>query len=483
MTRSAGNATIHAPYPITVDVNHLSLGDRLALQHILTAMGGVDRIFRRMTLQENTEGPFVYNSHRGREFYPTGNIQEETEDYFGAHPEKRRELLGETTAVRRIGEDFVALPYSELYARESEAIAWELIEASETADDQDLQHFLLRSSCSFITGDYDEADQAWVRVGENLNEATIELTIGFHERDLDDWWGIKRSVQGIVGLVNRKETLKLRAIQQELQSFDVVLGRKYGYVPNSSRVVMVAIDQIECAGWAAHHLIPSAYLLPNNPDFRNIHGGKQVFSWSVLRGRLELMTRPIGLQVLSAQYHGAISEELFKLFVAAHECGHGTGFQFSGTDFGAYALPLEEGRADVVGLCAVLAGAGPGRWIPTLQSYKAVILHLVDGLRQVRANPKGMHAVGSTFQYNWLMKTGALRLGNGMMHFEPGLFLGSYATLCDELYRISSSKDVEKAEKFIRDCGVPQEELVTLAQGFNDLPRDLDPQFEIIGLA
>ncbi len=69
------------------------------------------------------------------------------------------------------------------------------------------------------------------------------------------------------------------------------------------------------------------------------------------------------------------------------------------------------------------------------------------------------------------------------MHFEPGLFLGSYATLCDELYRISSSKQEEEADKFIKEWGLPCEELVTLAQRFTDLPRDLDPRFEITGMA
>jgi hypothetical protein len=483
MTRSAGNETISAPYPIRVDVSHLSDGDKLALRHILVAMEGVDQIFRKMTLQPSTEGPFIYNPKLGREFYPIGKTQEEFEAYLTAHPEKRSELLGETTAIRSHGEDFIAVPYSELYKTAGQNISEELVAASRTVDDHDLGCLLFQAANAFVTDEHDEADREWIRVGDDLDEATLELTIGFHERDLDDWWGIKRSVQAVVGLVNREETQKLRAVQERLMRFDAVLGEKYGYVPNAPPITLVAIDQIECAGWAAHHLVPTAYILPNNPEFRSTYGGKQVFSWSILRARFDLVTRQIGLRILPQEYQEVLDLELLKLFVAAHECGHGTSFEFLGRDFNAHALPFEEGRADIVGLYAVLVGAGHGHEISTRQAYATVALHLVDGLRQIRINPRSMHAVGSIFQYNWLMDRGALRLDSGKMHFEPELFLGSYATLCDELYRVFSSKDEETAKKFIDTWGVPREELVESAGGFSDLPRDLDPQFEIVGLS
>ena len=483
MTRSAGNEMTSASYPIRVDVSHLSDGDKSALRHILVAMEGVDQIFRRMTLQPTAQCPFIYDPKLGREFYPIGKTQEEFEAYLVANPEKRHELLGETTAIRPHVENFIAVPYSELYKKEGQNIAEELVAASRMVDDEDLERFLFCSANAFVTNEHDKADREWVRVGRDLDEATLELTISFHERDLDDWWGIKRSVQAVAGLINYDETLKLRAVQERLMKFDAVLGQRYGYVPQALPTTLVAIDQIECAGWAAYHLVPTAYILPNNPEFRSTYGGKQVFSWSILRARFELVTQQIGLRILPKEYRGVLDLELLKLFVTAHECGHGTSFEFLGRDFNAYALPFEEGRADIVGLYAVLTGAGHGHEVSTRQAYATVALHLVDGLRQIRIDPRSMHAVGSIFQYNWLMDRGALRLDSGKMHFEPELFLGSYAALCDELYRVFSSKDEGVAKKFIDAWGVPREELVELAEGFADLPRDLGPQFDIIGLS
>jgi phage shock protein PspC (stress-responsive transcriptional regulator) len=479
MTHASGQPTRDVPYTITTDVSHLTEEDQEMIPWIQNAMYGIDVLFRRMTNQVGDLGSFVYDSARGCDFYPEG-APAEFDAYLASHEHERAALMNDLSVVRRAGDGFTAVPYAHAYAEDCELIARHLISASQTAMDPTFQHFLVQSARGFRTNDHNAADEAWVNVGLNLNGGPLELNIGFHESELDPR-GIKRDPQAVFGLINRKETLKLRAAQAGFRNLDEGLGKRYGYEPNPSLVNMIAIDQLGLAGTALYTYIPAAFILPNSQEFRRTYGAKQVFCWDVLRARLDLVTRPIGQRVLPGEYQTALDPDLFKWFVTAHECGHGTSFLLRAGVLGPLATHFEEGRADTVGLYSILLESEDDPETRK-RAELTTILHLVDGLRRIRFNIAEAHAVGTLLQYNWLINEGALHFKGNKLDFEPTLFLPAYEGLCEEFFRLHASGDPSAMAAFANTWGTPPDELPALVGQLTDLPRDLDPRFEITGL-
>jgi len=483
MTRASGKPKEHVPYTITTDLSRLPKGDWQAVPQILSAMDRIDVLFRRMAKQPTLHGEFTLDRSLGTDFYPANLTKDELTQYLKDNPDESARILNDLSVVRRKDREFVTIPYAEQYAEDSAMIATCLRAAARTVTDVALRDFLFASADAFISGNHDAADRAWLKVGAADGYSGLELNIGFHEQELDGaMMGVKRDVQAVFGLVNKGETAKLRVVQKRLQGFDAYLGVRHGYQPNPSAVNMIAIDQIGAAGTALYNYVPAAFILPNSLAFRRQNGAKQVFCWDVLKARLELVTRPIGQRVLPKEWWDALDGELFKLFVAAHECGHGTSFPFRGETFGALALPFEEARADVVGLHSILHESWDGAPEARRRAHCAVVLHLVDGLRRLRFGIDESHAVGSILQYNWLVHHEALSFERGKMVFVPERFDSAFVSLSDAFYGIFASKDPDEMEHFAGRWGRPSKDLLRIAGKFDDVPKDLDPQFNLIGL-
>lgn len=480
MTSASGKPDRHPPYNISTNVSELPQGDRQAIPYILDACNTVDELFRRMTNQKSTTADFVYDRSRGLRAYD-GLTKANIDAYLADHEGERLKILGELSNVVDLGDKLTTMPYVTAYPDQCGHIASELRIAASLVSDSALRNFLRKSASAFENDDHDSADVAWLDVGRELGTSTLEVNIGFHECGTDTLYNIKRDVQAIVGVINKGATVQFRSVQARMQSLDAVLGKRYGYAPSNSNTNLVAIDQLKNGGTALYDFIPAAYVLPNSPAFRRAHGAKQVFCLDVIRARLELVTKPIGIKVLPVEYRDALNESLLRQFIARHECGHNTDFAFRGETFGALANSIEECRADTVGVYSALIEAR-GDADREKEAALIAIIHLVDGLRRIRFGINEAHAVGTLIGYNWLIACGALRFRNSGMDFEAMHFLPAFETLCDELASLSMSGNTNALAEFVKTWGRVPDEIARLVEQFQDLPQDLDPQFHILGL-
>src|SRR4051812_16262120 len=107
--------------------------------------------------------PFIGTEKKpaGAAFYPPDMTKEEFEKYVAAHPEKKDELQGLFTVVRRDGANLKGIPYGTYYKDLLEPAVTHLREAANFSNDGALKRFLVLRADALKSGDYRESDMAW----------------------------------------------------------------------------------------------------------------------------------------------------------------------------------------------------------------------------------------------------------------------------------------------------------------------------------
>jgi len=471
MAHATGKPQDHIRVPIFADTSHLSYRDLRALMFLIAATRCTNPIYLTQMKQDLDNGN-IFDRSRGTNYYPEGMSREDIETYLDEHPSERDAIMSPFTVVEKYGERLVAIPYSEYYCGILSYISTLLEKAASSSDNKSFRTFLKSRARAFRTNEYRESDIDWIRV----SGAPLELTIGPYENYEDHLFGIKRDIQGVLGVVLPNETAMAQEYQEWVTKFDAFLGAKYGYHASTRLTPMVVIDEILAGGHPWYGYAPMAYNLPNDADIQQEVGSKKVFIRNVMRAKMELITKLIANRLLDPHIAALLEPSIFMSSVIGHESSHGLSFRFDGTNFGNLGSPLEEGKADIFGLNFLYFLAEKGI-VENDVPEKAIIGKLVDGLRQIRFGLQEAHAIGTLIQYNWFLKHDAVRFGGRGLEFKPALFRQTLNGLCDEFYSLSQTRDRNAAEHFIGTWGQVPNEIRTIIASFDGIPVDIDPMF------
>ena len=221
------------------------------------------------------EEPFVGTKKKppGASFYPEDITKEEFERYIAAHPEKKNELQGLFTVVRRDGNNLVAIPYSVFYRDFLEPAAARLREAAALTTNASLRNFLNKRADAFLSDNYRESDMAWMDL-----EGPIEVVIGPYEVYEDDLFNYKASFESFVTVVDAPESAKLAAYAHALPDMERNLPEPEQYKnPNrGTESPIKVVQEIYTAGDARRGVQTSAFNLPNDETVREKKGSKKV---------------------------------------------------------------------------------------------------------------------------------------------------------------------------------------------------------------
>ncbi|HEX8116466.1 MAG TPA: hypothetical protein VF521_04285, partial [Pyrinomonadaceae bacterium] len=204
------------------------------------------------TTLENKREPFlpVELTAPGAAMYD-GAKKEEVEAFLAAHPDKREEILGSRTAVRRAtaanlrrdlgtlrrypvldtlhpglrreleatrpaAKGFYAVPYSVAWADEMVRAHGLLNEAADAVekDDWEFAGYLRNRARDLLSDDYESGDAAWV-TGHFRN---LNAQIGSYETYDDSLYGVKTFYSLVVLSTRREETERVRAAMKGLQA-------------------------------------------------------------------------------------------------------------------------------------------------------------------------------------------------------------------------------------------------------------------------
>ena len=429
----------YAVFRLEADLSHLSENDRQVVRLLIEAARPMDDIFwmeaygdqeEALALAQGDEatrryieinygpwdrlradGPFIDGigaKPAGANFYPTDMTAEEFEA-AAAEDDALRSLY---TLVRR-GEDgsLMAVPYHEVFADAHSAAAARLREAVGLASDPGLATYLELRADALESDDYQPSDMAWLDMKEN----PIDVVIGPIETYEDLLFGAKAAHEGFVLIKDMEWSERLArfaALLPSLQESLPVAGEYKAETPGTDSDLN-AYDAVYYAGDANAGAKTIAINLPNDEEVQLAKGTRRLQLKNAMQAKFDEIMVPITRELIVEDQQEYVVFDAFFGNTMFHEVAHGLGVKNTITGKGTvrealreHASPMEEGKADVVGLHMVTQLFERGE----LTEYSVdhhYVTFLAGIFRSVRFGAASAHGRANMVRFNYFREQGA----------------------------------------------------------------------------
>ncbi|RIV89252.1 dipeptidyl-peptidase 3 family protein [Aurantiacibacter zhengii] len=511
---AASRASI-ADVEMAPDTSYLTAEERQVVNLLIEASGYMDEIYLRQrggdlpTVREeiaqsgNAEildmfdrnfGPWdaVDDNHpfygetewpEGAGFYPADLTREEFDAYLEANPEQREALMSPYTVVKREGDGFVAVPYSEEYAEFLQPAAELLREAAEITTNPSLKRFLSLRAESFLTDDYFESEMAWM----DLTDTPIEVAIGPYEVYTDRLYGTKTAFESFVTLKNPEESAALDRYVGYLRDMEgnLPIDPQYHNFARGFESPIAVADQIHGGGDNVPGVQTIAFNLPNDERVREAKGAKKVILSNVLGAKFDRILDPIADVVLSQEQAALVSRKYMQLFTLFHELSHSLGPGTITVDGQQTTVneqlreqysALEESKADVMGIYNLLYMMERGE-LPESEKSELLATYVAGLFRSMRFGIEEAHGKGAAAQYGFLLDYGSFAWDESQGHYvidEAKLVSGLTELLRTELMLQARGDYVGTKAFFDRYARLDEHAEAAIA-GMDDIPVDIRP--------
>ena len=420
-----------------------------------------------------------------RGLYPSGLTREQIEDYVKQHPEKKNEIYGDYTIVRRNGDELVGIPYHIAYRQFLEPAAKDLRDAAALSDDKDFANFLRLRADALLSDDYYKSDLAWV----DLKDPKIDVILAPYESYTDDVLGVKTSYGVAILVRDEAESQKLAVFQKYVPDIQDALPLDAADRPSKrgQPTPMEVMNAPFRAGDLRHGYQAVADNLPNDPRIHEQKGTKKIFFKNFMDARVNDVILPIAKELMDPEQAARASGEGYLASTMMHEISHGLGPAFSRVDgkqvdireaIGPLFSGLEEAKADVVGMYGlkwlVDHGALPKERLPEFySSYVAGIF------RTVRFSIAEAHGRAEMMEFNYLSEQNAIKRDAQTRRYSVDYerMPEALAALAKELLEIEATGDRQRAEKWFTRYEKMPSELQSALQAVSHVPVDVDPVF------
>ena len=499
----------YAVFTLEADLSHLSENDRQVVRLLIEAARPMDGVFWQqaygdkeaaLALAEGDEatrryikinygpwdrlrgdGPFVDGAGEkpaGANFYPADMTTEEFEA-AAADNEALRSLY---TLVRR-DEDggLVAHPYHEAFAEAHMAAAAKLREAAELASDPGLAHYLMLRADALETDDYQPSDMAWLDMKDN----PIDVIIGPIETYEDQLFGAKAAHEGFVLIKDMEWSERLERFAALLPSLQESLP-----VPDEYKAEMPgtdsdlnAYDAVYYAGDANAGAKTIAINLPNDEEVQLAKGTRRLQLKNAMQAKFDKIMVGIAEELIDEDQRHYVVFDAFFGNVMFHEVAHGLGIKNTIDGQGTvrealreHASPMEEGKADVVGLHMVTQLFERGEL--TEHSVEHHYVTFLAGIfRSVRFGAASAHGRANMVRFNYFREHGAFSRdeGTGRYRVDFDAMRDAVAGLSELILTLQGDGDYEAVAALIEEKGVVPPELQADLDRLDaaGIPRDI----------
>jgi len=430
--------------------------------------------------------PFVGTDPRpdGAFFYPPDLTREELDQYIAEHPDEKETLLSPYTVVRSDDDKLIAVPYHEAYALFVLPAANLLDQAAALAQNESLQTYLTLQAQALRTDDYFEANLAWLDL-----DSRLDLIIGPYEAYDDQLTGQKTSYEGIVMVVDRAASAMLEGFKAAIPALQANLPVPAEYKPDQAGALtpMEIIQNVYRTGfWRAGNQYV-AVSLPNDPRVWEAKGVKKVIMRNFVEARRQVILTPLVQAVMDEEAARLMSADGHFNWLLMHEVSHGLGprtVQRDGEEptigrvLGEYYAPIEEGKADIVGLYNLAYLLDQGLVTAPMEAY--YVGYLSEVLRAVRFGSKSAYGLIRSAAWNYYVEQGALRFdaASGRFSLDADEMTQAVEELATRLLTIEGQGDTEAAADFLDQYAYVSPELQTLLDQANEtVPIEFVPRF------
>ncbi|MEZ4752201.1 MAG: hypothetical protein R3B54_16665 [Bdellovibrionota bacterium] len=516
-----------SPTVLQADIEHLSSGDKEALQHVIEASRYLQDLFAEQVWSENLSlrkkleadtselgkkrlhyfninvGPWsrldgddaflpdVPEKPLGANFYPADLSKEKFSEWVATLSEEDQEKArGFFSVVRESDNGLRLVPYSEEYAKYLEPAARELKEAAKLTTNETLRRFLNSRADAFLSDDYYESDLAWLAL-----DAPIDVTIGPYETYEDQLLGYKAAFESVVAIRDDASTAKLATFSKYLQELEnnLPMPEEYKNPSIGKSTPIKAVDIVFSAGDARRGVMSIAFNLPNDEKVITEAGSKKVMMKNLNEAKFSKILVPLAEAALAPEQKGDVDFDAFFTHVLMHELVHGIGPHEIEVDGRKTTVrhelknlysAIEEAKADVGGLWALQYLVTKGVVDKDLQKHM-YRTNLASAFRSVRFGVESAHGRAVALQFNYYVSQGAITFDPQTQKFsvDESKIQEVVKDLLNKLLVIEAKGDYAGAQKLLETHTALSAEMKAVLERAENagIPVDLEPIYPMAG--
>lgn len=447
-----------------------SISDQATLDFVMINYGPWER------LNENT--PFVdgYGAKpQGAQFYPADMTKDEFEAWD--NPDKTSLY----TVIRRSDDGSLkAIPYHEYFQPEIGKAVELLKKAAALAEDAGLKNYLELRAEALASDDYFASDMAWMDMKTN----NIDFVIGPIENYEDALFGYKAAYEAYVLVKDPVWSKKLSRFAELLPALQESLPVPDEYkkeVPGSDSDLGV-YDAIYYAGDCNAGSKTIAINLPNDERVHLEKGSRKLQLKNSMQAKFDKILVPIANELIDKDQRQYITFDAFFENTMFHEVGHGLGINNTLDGSGPVRKvlqdlysPLEEGKADILGLYLVtqLTKMGEMGEKDLMENFTTFFAGI---FRSVRFGASSSHGKANMVRFNYFEKAGAFTRNetSGTYKINFDAMYQAMLDLTTEILTIQGNGDYEAAKAFLAE-GLIKEQLQADLDRLKDkgIPKDI----------
>lgn len=379
----------------------------------------------------------------GANFYPADMSREE----FNAFASDDKDSLY-TVLRRNEAGDLYTIPFSELYAEELQRAADLLLTAASLTENEKFKTYLELRAAAFLTDQYTASDYAWMDMKDNL----IDVIIGPIETYEDRLFGYKASFESYVLVKDTEWSKRLEVYAETLPALqrNLPVPEAYKAEQPGSDGQLNAYEVVYYAGHSNAGSKTIAVNLPNDEAVQLAAGTRRSQLKNAMRAKFDGILEPIADVLIVPEQRGHITFDAFFANTMFHEVAHGLGIKNTlngrGTVRAAlreYASPLEEGKADILGLFMVTQLLEEGILTEgELEDY--YVTFLAGIFRSVRFGASSAHGMANMIRFNYFAQEGAfIRNNNGQYAVDMANMRKAVDGLSELILRLQGDGDYD----------------------------------------
>ena len=480
---------IYAPYTLTTDLSTFSDNQKEMLKLLISASRTMDELFWRQAYGDknqlldtdlpddaktfvrlnygpwdrlNGDMPFltgVGEKPLGARFYPADMTKAEFEawdnpDKAGLYSFVRRDDQGKLTLV----------PYHEEYAADLRKVADQLRRAADLAQNAEFANYLRLRADALVSDDFQPSDMAWMDMKTN----PVELVIGPIETYEDMLFGYRAAYEAYVLIKDMawsERLSKYTAFLPELQQGLPVPADYKAETPGTDSDLN-AYDVIYYAGHSNAGSKTIAINLPNDEEVQLAKGTRRLQLKNAMKAKFDKIMLPLSEVLIAPEQRQHVTFNAFFANTMFHEVAHGLGIKNTLTGKGTVrtalketASPLEEGKADILGLYMVSRLHEKGE-LPEGELMDYYTTFLAGIFRSVRFGASSAHGRANMVRFNYFKETGAFsrnEAGHYRVNFEA--FEKAVAGLSRLILTLQGDGDYEGAKALLAAKGIVSDDL------------------------
>jgi hypothetical protein len=248
------------------------------------------------------------------------------------------------------------------------------------------------------------------------------------------------------------------------------------------------VYEIFTAGDAKAGVQTSAFVLPNDEKVREKKGTKKVFLKNMMEAKFAKSLVPISRRVLDPADARKVSFDAYFTEVILHEICHVLGINYITLPDGTKTTvgkalkdlntPIEEGKADVVGIANVPLLVEKGL-IPKDRENEIYTTYLAGMFRVMRFGATEAHGLGVLIQYNFLREKGAFVHDPAAGTFKVDLtkIKPAVRDLARQFLVLEGDGNYDAVKAFVARYGRVDDITRVMIERLKDIPVDIAPIF------